>query len=82
LFVTLNTPQLSFVTGVPIFAMVAPHWPPSFGTLYAPGAVMVGFSISVTATVKSAELVLPDTSVAVTVTVVTPTGNTVPGALL
>ncbi len=75
--VTLATPQLSPVTGVPRLAMVAPHLPASFGTLHAIGAVMRGFSLSTTVTVKL-HIEVPHRFDAVMVTVVVPRLNTLP----
>ena len=78
LFVTLATPQLSPVTGVPKATLAAAHEPLSAFTVMALRPLMVGFSLSVTVTVKVTEE-LPTGLVAVAVTVVTPTGNTEPG---
>ena len=61
---------------VPSDAIVAPH-APAVGTVRFDVAI-VGFSVSLTVTVKLV-FVLPHALVAVAVTVVTPTGNTVPG---
>jgi hypothetical protein len=44
------------------------------------GQVMLGFSLSLTVTVKLQEPVLPEVSVAVQVTVVVPFGNIAPEA--
>jgi hypothetical protein len=79
LFVTLATVQLSEVVGVPIFTLNATHEAFAF-TVTFDGAVIVGFVLSFTVTVCVAVAVLPDPSVTVHVTVVTPNGN-VAGAL-
>ena len=69
--VTLFTPQLSLVIGVPSTTLVDVQ-----ATLVVPdvaaGAVIVGFTLSVTVTVCVAVAVLPDPSVTVQVTVLAP----------
>ena len=80
LLVTEATEQLSLVVGVPNETPVAVQ-PEFVVTFLAAGAVMVGFTLSVTVTVWEAVAVLPLPSVTVQVTVVVPNGNTV-GALL
>jgi hypothetical protein len=81
--VVLATLQLSAVVGVPnaMPEAAAEHAPASAETVTAAGAVMVGFSSSVTVTDCVAVAVLPEPSVTVQVTVVTPNGN-VAGASL
>ena len=74
MLVTVATPQLSAVTGVPSATFDALHLPLSAFTVTAIGAVMVGFWLSVTVTVWVAVDLLPFTSVTVQVTVVVPTG--------
>ena len=75
--VTDATPQLSAVTGVPSTTLVDVH-----ATLVVPevaaGAVIVGFCVSFTVTVKLDVVVLPAASVALYVTVVVPTGKVDP----
>jgi hypothetical protein len=80
LLTTLATVQLSEVTGVPKFTLVAVH-PVFVETVKAAGAVIVGLILSTTVTVCVAVAVLPAASVTVQVTVVFPIGNVV-GALL
>ena len=79
LFVTEATPQLSAVVGVPNVTPKALHEEFAL-TVTAAGAVMVGFCVSFTVTVKLAVLVFPAASVAVYVTVVVPNANTEPEA--
>ena len=69
--------QLSAVVGIPKFTPVAVQ--PLF-VVFATGAgqVIVGFSLSVTVTVKLHVEVLPLASVTTKVFVVVPTGNTLP----
>jgi hypothetical protein len=80
LLVTEATEQLSFVVGVPNETPVAVHPVLVFADTAA-GAVMVGFTLSVTVTTCVAVAVFPDPSVTVHVTVVLPNGKAV-GALL
>ncbi len=77
-FVTL---QLSVPLTVKV-TLLRLHWPGSAGRIRLVGQVSVGFWLSVTVTVKVQELVLPLASVAVLVTVVVPTGNVLPLAML
>jgi hypothetical protein len=77
LFVTLATAQLSLVTGVPRLTLVAVQAELA-ATIKSAGQRIVGFSVSVTVTVKVQLLWLPFASVAVLVTVVVPTGNVLP----
>src|SRR5437660_1142769 len=79
--VTVATPQLSPVTGVPSLTPLAAHLPASTLTVTAAGQVMVGFSASFTVTFWAQVAVLPEVSVTVHVTVVSPAGK-VAGALL
>jgi hypothetical protein len=72
LFVTVATPQLSLLVGVP------KTMPVPVQLVMAGGAVIVGFSLSVTVTAKEHEDVLPDASVAVKTLFVTPTGKVEP----
>ncbi len=46
LLVTLPTPQLSDVTGVPSATLAALHWPASAKTVTATGQLIVGISLS------------------------------------
>lgn len=74
LFVTLATEQLSAVTGVPKVTPVAEQ--AAFALIVKfEGAVIVGFTLSITVTSCVAVAKLPDPSVAVHVTVVDPNGN-------
>lgn len=75
--VTLAIPQLSLVVGVPN-AGVAVHWPGAKLMLISAGHVMLGASTSCTVTTK-VQAELPTLLVAVAVTDVVPTGNTLPG---
>src|SRR5438067_1070915 len=59
---------------------MAPHTPGSLLTVMSAGTVSEGFSVSFTVTVKVSVELLPWASVAVTVTVVTPTGKVAPEA--
>src|SRR5436190_1753625 len=77
LLVTLATVQLSAVTGVPRFTPVATQELLT-KAVTSPGQVMVGGCLSSTVTVNVQELLLPELSVAVLVTVVVPTGNEEP----
>ena len=58
----------------------AEHWPGSVDVTMFAGHAMVGFSVSLTVTVKLHVAVFPDVSVAVQVTVVVPFGKAVPEA--
>ena len=58
----------------------AEHCPGSVDLVMFCGHVMVGFSVSVTVTVKLQLAVLPEASVAVQLTVVVPTGKVEPDA--
>lgn len=80
LLVTEATEQLSLVVGVPNETPVAVQ-PEFVVTFLAAGAVMLGFTLSVTVTICVAVVVLPLPSVTVHVTVVVPNGNAA-GALL
>jgi len=80
LLVTDATKQLSAVVGVPNETPVAVQ-PVLVVAEIAVGAVMVGFTLSLTVTTCVAVAVLPDPSVTVQVTVVLPNGNA-DGALL
>ncbi len=71
--VTLNTVQLSKATGVPKATLVAPHNAFAFTTTIE-GATIVGLTVSFTVTVCTDVAVLPEASVTVHVTVVTPVG--------
>ena len=77
LFVTEATPQLSAVVGVPSVTPNALH--DEFAlTVTLAGAVIVGFCVSLTVTVKLAVVAFPAPSVAVYVTVVVPSGKVAP----
>jgi hypothetical protein len=80
LLVTVATPQLSAVVGVPSTTVVAAQFAFAETTIFA-GATIVGFVLSITLTVCVAVAVLPAPSVTVHVTVVVPNGK-VAGALL
>jgi len=58
----------------------AEHCPGSVDLVMFCGHVMVGFSVSLTVTVKEQVAVLPDVSVATQLTVVVPFWNVVPEA--
>lgn len=66
--------QLSATVALPSDTPLAVQSPASAFTVTAAGAVIVGFTLSTTVTVCVAVVVLPAASVAVQVTVVTPTG--------
>ena len=70
--------QLSVVVDEKV--TTASHWPGILLTVISAGQVTTGASVSFTVTLKVQELVFPEASVAVTVTSVVPTGNTVPEA--
>jgi hypothetical protein len=74
LFVTLATEQLSAVTGVPNAKPVTAHEAVAFIVIFA-GAVMVGFTLSITVITCVAVDVFPEPSVTVQVTVVFPNGK-------
>ena len=57
----------------------APHWFASLLTVIFAGQVITGGSLSITVMVK-VQVAAPQEFVAVAVTVVVPTGNTLPGA--
>ena len=78
--VTEATEQLSEVVGVPNETPVAVQ-PELVLADTAAGAMMLGFTLSITVTTCVAVAVLPDPSVTVQVTVVLPSGNA-EGALL
>jgi hypothetical protein len=71
------TPQLSVAVGL-AGAKVAVHTPGSVVLVTLAGQVMLGACVSFTVTVNVQEAVLPAASVAVEVTEVVPTGNTLP----
>src|ERR1700719_825829 len=75
LLVTVTAPQLSLAVGLPRSTPVAKHVPALALTVTSAGQVMVGSCVSWTVTVKVQVLVLPLLSLAVLVTVVTPTGK-------
>ena len=75
LFVTLATEQLSPVVGAVKLTPLAVQLPASVFTVYWPGAVIVGFILSVTVTFWVPVAVLPEPSVTVHVTVVSPIGK-------
>ena len=75
------TPQLSVAFTVKV-TLLRLHRPASVDNTRLPGQVITGFCASVTVTVKLQRVVLPLASVAVLVTVVVPTGNVLPLALL
>jgi len=75
------TPQLSVALAVKV-TLLRLHRPASVVKTRLPGQVITGFCTSVTVTVKLQLVVLPLASVAVFVTVVVPTGNVLPLALL
>jgi hypothetical protein len=80
LLVTLATPQLSLVTGVPKATPLAVQ-PELVATVTAAGQLIAGFSLSVTVTFWVQVVVLPLLSVTVHVMVVVPIGKAA-GALL
>ena len=59
---------------------MAPHWPAVLLTTTLAGQVITGACVSLTLTVNWQVLTLPEASVAVTVTVVVPTGKKLPEA--
>lgn len=72
--------QLSLEAGLKLTAVPAPE---ACVTVISAGQAIVGFSVSLTVTVKEQLAVLPDASVAVLVTVVVPFGKVEPeGGLL
>src|SRR5258708_30531410 len=75
---TETAPQLSLAVGVPRTTPVAKHTPGFALTVTSAGQVMVGGWVSRTVTVKMHWPMLPLLSVAVLVTVVTPTGKAEP----
>src|ERR1043166_6406121 len=77
-FVTVTAPQLSLVVGLPNATPVAVQLPVSTLTVTSAGHVMVGSCVSLTVTVKVQVLMLPLLSVAMLVTIVTPTGKVLP----
>jgi len=77
LFVTLATPQLSPVTGVPKLTFVAVQ-PALAETTTSAGQVMDGGCVSSTVTLNVQVLLFPLRSVAVLVTIVNPTGKSLP----
>src|ERR1043166_3036592 len=81
LLVTLATPQLSTVAGVPRATPAALHSPVLAFAVTGPGQVMLGTSVSSTVTDCWQLLVLPLRSVTVQVTSVVPSGK-LAGALL
>ena len=78
LLVTVTAPQLSLAVGLASTTPVAKQTPTSAFTVTSVGHTMVGGWLSRTVTVKVQVLVLPLLSVAVLVTVVTPTGKAEP----
>ena len=58
----------------------AEHWPGSVDLVMFEGHATVGFSVSLTVTVKLHVAVFPDASVAVQLTVVVPIGKVEPDA--
>ena len=72
LLVTLVTLQLSDFVGVPNIIPIPEQ------LVIDPGAVIFGFSVSITLTVKAQELLLPEGSVAVNVTLLVPTAKKEP----
>jgi hypothetical protein len=75
--VLVTTAQLSACVGAAA-VYVEVHTPASVVLVTLPGQVTVGDCVSFTVTVKVQLAVLPAASVAVEVTVVVPTGNTLP----
>ncbi len=71
-FSTLNTPQLSLLTGVPSSTMLAVQMPSSVETTTLSGQAIKGSSSSVTVTSCSQVFSLPFTSVTSQVTVLAP----------
>lgn len=71
--------QLSLPTGA-VYDTAAPQTPASLLTVIAAGQEIVGFSESVTVTVKEHDAVLPVASVTANVCVVTPMGKLLPEA--
>jgi hypothetical protein len=76
LLVTVATPQLSAVVGVPNTTEVATQFASAEATMFA-GAAIVGLVLSITVTVCVNEVVFPAASVAVQFTVVIPSGKVV-----
>src|SRR5690242_163029 len=75
LLVTVTAPQLSLAVGLPRTTPVAKQTPASGLTVTSAGHTIVGSCVSRTVTVNVHWLRLPLLSVAVLVTVVTPTGK-------
>src|ERR1043165_2924474 len=75
LLLTLNTPQLSLVVGVPNVTFCATFVPGLFVVVTSGGQTIVGNCVSRTMTVNVQVLLLPAVSTATFVTVVVPTGN-------
>lgn len=71
-------PQLSLAAGA-VNTITLEH-PAIVGSEMSAGSTMVGSSLSVTVTGNVQELVLPELSATVTVTIVVPTGKNDPGA--
>jgi hypothetical protein len=59
LFITVDTPQLSFAIGFPKYATTAEQLPVPLLTLILAGQVITGTSLSVTVTVWMQLFVLP-----------------------
>jgi hypothetical protein len=76
LYAIVTFGQLSAFTAAKV--TVAPHWPIPEVTVMLAGQTMFGVTLSSTVTENVQVETLPDGSVAVTVTTVTPTGNSVP----
>src|SRR5436190_23989547 len=78
LLVTRTEPQLSLTVGLLKTIPVAKHEPIFADNITSAGQVIVGSWVSLTVTVKVHSLTLPLLSVAVLVTVVTPSGKVLP----
>src|SRR6059036_713686 len=78
LLVTVTAPQLSLAVGLPKATPVAKQVPALALTVTSAGQLTVGGCVSRTVTVNVQVLVLPLLSLAVLVTVVTPTGKAEP----
>src|SRR5690606_9659835 len=76
---SISNPQFSFTATLKV--TMAPHIFGSFALTISPGHIRAGSWLSCTVTVNVQVDSLPASSVAVAVTVVTPTGNTVRAGL-
>jgi len=76
--VVVTAEQLSEAAGVKV--TLAPHWPGALPVTMLAGQAIVGAVVSFTVTVNVHDAVFLDASVALHVTVVTPSGNELPEA--